>query len=547
MPRSLTRAQYASMYGPTTGDRVQLADTDIEIIIEKDLGLYGQEVTVGVGKSQRDGMGQSQQSAAGGAVDLVLANAVIVDWTGVYKADIGIIGHRISNIGAAGDPETQHEVDITIGPNTRVVDLNGAIVTAGAVVPDVVLTSPYDRATEMVISGITTIIGGGPGIERGARQVPAMGTRLEVLATVHDLRDVPINLLPLGFGNASKPEALKEALTYTGGLYLHEARGTTPAAIDAALSVADSNDVPCVLLSDSLQESGWVGDTIAALKDRAVVVSSLDGVDGGHIRSLEILSSSNVMGMTSIAAHPLTRNTIEPLFEMTLARTGLRRQSIGDVSVAERRLARDVIAGAERLHDRGHIPLFSGSTLLPEANPWLIQRVWQAAHKMQTEPPIPPEYSDPNARAKRYVAKYTINPAIAFGIAHDVGSIEAGKLADLVIWSPAEFAVRPTSVIKSGQIVLNQGTVLRSALGCRVFASGLASVSGFDEAVANAAPAHVVSNVKSARTVGAEDMKPSGHSPDVTVDPETLEVRLGAEKLEAQEADALPLTQLYFD
>ncbi|MDL5030311.1 urease subunit alpha [Pelomonas sp. APW6] len=571
MSARISRQAYAEMYGPTVGDRLRLADTALVIEVEQDLTLraggYGEEVKFGGGKTIRDGMAQSQRSRAEGAVDTVLTNALILDHWGIVKADIGLVGHRIAAIGKAGNPDTQPGVDIIIGPGTEVIACEGMIVTAGGVDSHIHFICPQ-QIEEALASGITTMLGGGTG--------PATGTfattctpgpwHLERMLQAADA--FPMNLGFLGKGNASQPGALMEQIEAGAiGLKLHEDWGTTPAAIDNCLNVAEATDTQVAIHTDTLNESGFVEDTIAAFKGRTIHTFHTEGAGGGHAPDiLRVVGESYVLPSSTNPTRPYTINTLDEHVDMLMVCHHLDPSIAEDLAFAESRIRRETIAAEDILHDLGAISMFSSDSQAMGRVGEVILRCWQTAHKMKLQrgPLSGDSERHDNARVKRYVAKLAINPAIAHGISHEVGSVEVGKWADLVLWKPAFFGVKPSAVLKGGLIALAQmgdanasiptpqpvharpmfgsfgGALSRASLSF-VSQAALASDVGRRYGLAKTPVA-----VRAIRGRGKADMVHNDFAPHMEVDPQTYIVRANGELLSCEPATSLPLAQRYF-
>jgi urease subunit alpha len=452
----LTRAAYADMFGPTTGDRVRLADTELFIQVERDLTIYGEEVKFGGGKVIRDGMGQSQASQAEGAVDTVITNALILDHWGVVKADIAIRDGRVAQIGKAGNPDVQPGVDIIIGPGTEVIAGEGKIVTAGGIDSHIHFICPQ-LVEEALASGITTMIGGGTGPATGTAATTCTPGPWHIARMLQAAEGLPVNLAFAGKGNASRAPALEEMIRAGAScLKLHEDWGTTPAAIDCCLSVADRFDVQVMIHTDTLNESGFVEETIAAFKGRTIHAFHTEGAGGGHAPDIiKVAGLGNVLPSSTNPTRPYTVNTLDEHLDMLMVCHHLDPAIPEDIAFAESRIRRETIAAEDILHDIGALSMMSSDSQAMGRVGEVIIRTWQTAHKMKLQRgPLAGDGDADNARAKRYVAKYTVNPAIAHGIATQVGSVEAGKLADLVLWSPAFFGIKPDLVIKGGVIVI---------------------------------------------------------------------------------------------
>ncbi len=451
----IPRAAYADMFGPTTGDRVRLADTDLIVEVERDLTTYGEEVKFGGGKVIRDGMGQSQASQAEGAVDTVITNALVIDHWGIVKADVSITNGRIAKIGKAGNPDIQPGVDIVIGPGTEIIAGEGKILTAGGIDAHIHFICPQ-QVEDAIASGITTLIGGGTGPATGTAATTCTPGPWHLARMLQAAEGLPVNIAFAGKGNASRPAALEEMVRAGAAcLKLHEDWGTTPAAIDCALGVADRFDVQVMIHTDTLNESGFVEDTIAAFKGRTIHAFHTEGAGGGHAPDIiKVASLANVLPSSTNPTRPYTANTLDEHLDMLMVCHHLDATIPEDVAFAESRIRRETIAAEDILHDLGALAMISSDSQAMGRVGEVIIRTWQTAHKMKTQRGALPGDSErnDNARVKRYIAKYTINPAIAQGMAREIGSIEPGKLADLVLWSPAFFGVKPDLVIKGGSI-----------------------------------------------------------------------------------------------
>src|SRR6266702_2232889 len=455
MATRLSRGGYAAMFGPTTGDRLRLADTELVIEIEADRTVYGEEVKFGGGKVIRDGMGQSQRSRAEGAVDTVITNAVILDHSGIIKADIGIRGGRIAAIGKAGNPDIQPGVDIVIGPGTEVIAGEGRIVTSGGIDSHIHFICPQ-LAEEALYSGVTTMLGGGTGPAAGTAATTCTAGPWHLARMLQAAEGIPVNLGFFGKGNASEPQALVEMVEAGAcGLKLHEDWGTTPAAIDSCLGVAEQLDIAVAIHSDTLNESGFVEDTIAAFKGRNIHAFHTEGAGGGHAPDIiKLCGLPNVLPSSTNPTRPFTVNTIDEHLDMLMVCHHLDPRIPEDVAFAESRIRRETIAAEDILHDLGAFSMMSSDSQAMGRVGEVIIRTWQTAHKMKVQRGALSEESErnDNFRPKRYVAKYTINPALTHGISHIVGSLEPGKLADLVLWKPTFFGVKPSLILKGGMI-----------------------------------------------------------------------------------------------
>ena len=451
----LSRSAYASMYGPTTGDRVRLADTNLVIEVESDRTVYGDEVKFGGGKVIRDGMGQSQRARADGAVDTVITNALIIDVTGIYKADVGIRDGRIAKIGKAGNPDTQQGVDIVVGPATEAIAGEGKILTAGGFDAHIHFICPQ-QIDEALMSGVTTMLGGGTGPATGTNATTCTPGAWHIGRMLQSAEAFPMNLAFAGKGNASLPAGLEEqVLAGACALKLHEDWGTTPATIDCCLAVADEFDVQTMIHTDTLNESGFVEDTIAAFKGRTIHAFHTEGAGGGHAPDIiKVCGQANVIPSSTNPTRPYTVNTIDEHLDMLMVCHHLDPSIAEDIAFAESRIRKETIAAEDILHDLGAFSIIASDSQAMGRVGEVLIRTWQTADKMkQQRGPLPDETGDnDNFRVRRYIAKYTINPAIAHGISDYVGSIEEGKLADLVLWSPAFFGVKPDLVLKMGSI-----------------------------------------------------------------------------------------------
>ena len=567
MPYRISRAAYADMFGPTTGDRLRLADTALIIEIEKDLTRYGEEVKFGGGKVIRDGMGQSQVSNADGAADTVITNAVIIDHTGIYKADIALKGGRIAAIGKAGNPDVQPGVDIIIGPGSEVIAGEGKIVTAGGIDAHIHYICPQ-QVEEAIASGVTTFIGGGTGPATGTNATTCTPGPWHIERMLLAAEGLPINLAFAGKGNASQPAALVEQIRAgAAALKLHEDWGTTPAAIDCCLSVADQFDIQVMIHTDTLNESGFVEDTIAAFKGRTIHAFHTEGAGGGHAPDIIRLAGfPNVIPSSTNPTRPFTVNTIDEHLDMLMVCHHLDPDIPEDIAFAESRIRQETIAAEDVLHDLGALSIISSDSQAMGRVGEVITRTWQTAHKMKVQRgPLPGDGSESdNLRVRRYVAKYTINPAIAQGMSHEIGSVEVGKLADLVLWTPAFFGAKPDLVIKGGMIVhammgdanasipTPQPVHARPMFGsygkamaasCITFVSQAAIDGGVNDRLGLS---RTVLPVIDTRNIGKASMKLNDACPDIRVDPETYEVRADGELLTCEPATELPLAQRYF-
>ena len=564
----LPRAAYADMFGPTTGDRVRLADTDLFVQVERDLTTYGEEVKFGGGKVIRDGMGQSQATNAEGAADTVITNALIIDHWGIVKADVAIANGRIAAIGKAGNPDIQSDVTITIGPGTEIIAGEGKILTAGGIDAHIHFICPQ-LIEEALASGVTTLVGGGTGPATGTAATTCTPGPWHLARMLQAAEALPVNIALAGKGNASRPAALEEMLRAGAAcLKLHEDWGTTPAAIDNCLAVADRYDVQVMIHTDTLNESGFVEDTIAAFKGRTIHAFHTEGAGGGHAPDIiKVAGLPNVLPSSTNPTRPYTVNTLDEHLDMLMVCHHLDPNIPEDVAFAESRIRRETIAAEDILHDLGALSMMSSDSQAMGRVGEVILRTWQTAHKMKTQRgalPGDPDRHD-NLRVKRYVAKYTINPAIAQGIARDVGSVEAGKLADLVLWSPALFGVKPDLVLKGGSIVMAamgdpnasiptpQPVHYRTMFGgfgralpesCLTFVSAAALDAELGRTLGLARRLVAVADTRGG--IGKAAMIHNSATPVIEVDSETYEVRADGVLLTCEPATVLPMAQRYF-
>ena len=578
MRATISRRTYADMYGPTVGDRLRLGDTDLIIEVERDLIAerssdrgnalrYGEEVKFGGGKVIRDGMGQSQISRAGGAVDTVITNALIVDHTGIFKADVGLRDGLIHAIGKAGNPDTQPGVTIIIGPGTEVIAGEGKILTAGGMDAHIHFIAP-GQIDDALHSGITTMLGGGTGPAHGTLATTCTPGPWHLARMLQSLDAFPINFGLSGKGNASQPEALEEMVRAGAcALKLHEDWGTTPAAIDCCLTVADAMDVQVMIHTDTLNESGFVENTLAAIKGRTIHAFHTEGAGGGHAPDIiKVVSHPNVIPSSTNPTMPYTVNTIEEHLDMLMVCHHLDRKEPEDVAFAESRIRRETIAAEDILHDMGAFSIISSDSQAMGRVGEVITRTWQTAHKMkQQRGRLAEEQGDnDNLRVRRYVAKYTINPAIAHGISRYIGSVEVGKRADLVLWWPAFFGAKAEMVLVGGSIAMAQMGDTNASIptpqpvysrpmfgafggalsrGSVHFISAAAEADGLRGALGLAKATVAVSGT---RSIGKRDMILNDAMPEIEVHPETYEVRANGELLTCEPASELPLAQRYF-
>ncbi len=569
MPYRMDRRAYAETYGPTVGDRIRLADTELFIEVEQDFTTYGDEVKFGGGKVIRDGMGQSPISNADGAVDLVITNALILDWWGIVKADIGIKDGKIFKIGKAGNPYIQNNVDIIIGPGTEALAGEGMILTAGGIDAHIHFICPQ-QIEVAIASGITTMIGGGTGPATGTNATTCTPGPWNIYRMLQAADAFPVNLGFLGKGNASQPQGLVEQVAAGAmGLKLHEDWGTTPAAIDTCLSVADEYDVQVAIHTDTLNEAGFVEDTIAAFKNRTIHTYHTEGAGGGHAPDIiKVCSQANVLPSSTNPTRPYTLNTLDEHLDMLMVCHHLDPAIAEDVAFAESRIRRETIAAEDILHDLGAFSMISSDSQAMGRVGEVIIRTWQTSHKMKVQRgTLNPQGTDQKAdnfRAKRYVAKYTINPAIAHGIAQYVGSVEEGKLADLCLWRPAFFGVKPEIVIKGGMIAWSQmgdanasiptpqPVYMRPMFGSFAGARHATSLTFVSQAALEKEIPSQLGLQKAAvavsgtRQLSKRDMKLNDALPYVEVDPETYQVRADGELLICEPATVLPMAQRYF-
>jgi len=565
MSVKIGRRAYAEHYGPTTGDRVRLADTSLWVQVEKDFTHYGEEVKFGGGKVIRDGMGQSQEGSAV-AVDTVITNALIIDYWGIVKADIGIKNGRIAAIGKAGNPDTQDAVTIVIGPGTEVIAGEGMIVTAGGIDAHIHFICPQ-QLDEALYSGVTTMLGGGTGPATGTNATTCTPGPWHLASMLQAVEGMPMNIGFMGKGNASRPEALIEQVRAGAiGLKLHEDWGTTPAAIDQCLSVADQFDVQVAIHTDTLNESGFVEDTIKAFKGRSIHSFHTEGAGGGHAPDiLKVVGEPNVLPSSTNPTRPYTVNTIDEHLDMLMVCHHLDPGIAEDVAFAESRIRRETIAAEDILHDLGAISMMSSDSQAMGRVGEVILRTWQTAHKMKLQRgSLAGDGPADNHRVKRYIAKYTINPAIAQGLAHEVGSIEVGKWADLVLWRPAFFGVKPSLILKGGSIAAAlmgdpnasiptpQPVHYRPMFGALGLAAQHRSISFVSQAFIDQGLAselglkRQVSAVKGVRKLGKKDMIHNDYLPTIRVDAQDYRVYADGQLLACEPASVLPMAQRYF-
>ena len=566
------RRAYADMFGPTTGDRVRLADTDLWAEVEHDHTVYGEEVKFGGGKVIRDGMGQSQLSQAEGAADTVITNALVIDHWGIVKADVAIRAGRIAALGKAGNPDVQPAVTIVVGPGTEVIAGEGKILTAGGIDSHIHFICPQ-QVEEALCAGVTTLVGGGTGPATGTAATTCTPGPWHMMRMLQAAEGLPVNIAFLGKGNASQPRALEEMVRAgAAGLKLHEDWGTTPAAIDCALGVADRFDVQVAIHTDTLNESGFVEDTIAAFKGRTIHAYHTEGAGGGHAPDIiKLAGLPHVLPSSTNPTRPYTSNTLDEHLDMLMVCHHLDPAIPEDVAFAESRIRRETIAAEDILHDMGAMSMISSDSQAMGRVGEVIIRTWQTAHKMKAQRGSLPgdgpsaQGGADNARIKRYIAKYTINPAIAQGLSHEVGSVEPGKLADLVLWSPAFFGVKPDLVLKGGiiaaaamgdpnaSIPTPQPVHYRPmfgqfgqamAPGCITFVSAAALEAEVGRTLGLRRMLSAVRNVRGG--IGKRSMVHNDATPAIEVDPETYEVRADGVLLTCEPATVLPMAQRYF-
>lgn len=566
MSQKIDRTSYAQMFGPTVGDQVRLGDTELWIQVEKDYTTYGDEVKFGGGKVIRDGMGQSQLPSAE-TMDLVITNALILDHWGIVKADVGVKDGRVAGIGKAGNPDVQDNVDLVIGPGTEIIAGEGSILTAGGIDAHIHFICPQ-QVEEALMSGVTTMIGGGTGPATGTNATTCTPGPWYIGKMLQATDDMPMNFGFLGKGNGSLPEALAEQLEAGAcGLKLHEDWGTTPASIDNCLSVAEQYDVQIAIHTDTLNESGFVDDTIGAFKDRVIHTYHTEGAGGGHAPDIiRACSQPNVLPSSTNPTRPYTHNTVDEHLDMLMVCHHLDSNIPEDVAFADSRIRKETIAAEDLFHDLGAFSMIASDSQAMGRVGEVVTRTWQTAHKMKVQMGLLKEDLDlgaDNFRAKRYVAKYTINPAIAHGISHEVGSIEKGKLADLVLWKPAFFGIKPSMILKGGMIAAApmgdpnasiptpQPVHYREMFGALGKATAQTSVTFVSEASLKnnlneslGLDRNLVA-CKNTRNISKKDMILNDWMPDVTVDPQTYEVRADGELLTCEPATELPLAQLY--
>ncbi|MCB9942491.1 MAG: urease subunit alpha [Geminicoccaceae bacterium] len=568
MAYSISRAAYADMYGPTVGDKIRLADTELFAEVEEDRTIYGEEIKFGGGKVIRDGMGQSQITRADGAVDTVITNALIIDHWGIVKADVGIRDGRIAGIGKGGNPDIQPGVDIIVGPSTEVIAGEGKILTAGGFDAHLHFICPQ-QIDEALYSGVTTMLGGGTGPATGTNATTCTPGSWHIGRMLQAAESFPMNLAFSGKGNASTPRALEEQiLAGACALKLHEDWGTTPAAIDCCLAVADDYDIQVMIHTDTLNESGFVENTTAAFKGRTIHAFHTEGAGGGHAPDIiRVCGEANVLPSSTNPTRPYTKNTIDEHLDMLMVCHHLDSNIPEDVAFAESRIRKETIAAEDILHDMGAFSIIASDSQAMGRVGEVLIRTWQTADKMKRQRGMLPEETgaNDNVRIKRYIAKYTINPAIAHGMSTHVGSVEKGKLADLVLWSPAFFGVKPDLVIKMGTIVAAPMGDPNASIPTPQPAHYRPMFGAFGKAM-NASAVHFVSMASLQDGVGKRlglermllpventrggiskaSMVHNARTPEIEVHPETYEVRADGELLTCEPADVLPMAQRYF-
>jgi len=562
----ITRRAYAEMYGPTTGDRVRLADTELFLEVEEDRTVYGDEVKFGGGKVIRDGMGQSQRLSSE-SVDVVITNALILDHWGIVKADVGIKNGRVAGIGKAGNPDVQPGVDIVIGPGTEAIAGEGQILTAGGIDSHIHFICPQ-QVEEALMSGITTMLGGGTGPATGTNATTCTPGPWNIQRMLQAADGLPMNLGFLGKGNASRPGPLTEQIAAGAiGLKLHEDWGTTPAAIDNCLTVAENFDVQVAIHTDTLNESGFVEDTLAAMSGRTIHTYHTEGAGGGHAPDIiKVAGYRNVLPSSTNPTRPYTVNTVDEHLDMLMVCHHLSPSIAEDVAFAESRIRRETIAAEDILHDLGAFSMIASDSQAMGRVGEVICRTWQTAHKMKVQRGAlqGDTAQHDNLRARRYIAKYTINPAIAHGIAHEVGSVEVGKIADLVLWRPAFFGTKPSLIIKGGMIAAApmgdpnasiptpQPVHYRPMFGALGAARTATSMTFLSQAAHDAGVHHQlalrsgIGVVRGCRNITKADMVLNDYLPQIAVDAQTYEVRADGELLTCEPAEVLPMAQRYF-
>ncbi|MCD9491004.1 urease subunit alpha [Photobacterium phosphoreum] len=563
---SISRQAYAEMFGPTVGDKMRLADTELWLSVEHDYTVYGDEVKFGGGKVIRDGMGQSQRPSAE-TPDLVITNAVVLDYWGIVKADVAVKNSRITAIGKAGNPDIQPEVTIVIGPGTEIIAGEGNILTAGGIDSHIHFICPQ-QIEEALASGITTMIGGGTGPATGTNATTCTPGPWNLHRMLQSLDHFPMNFGLLGKGNSSQPEGLREQVVAGAvGLKLHEDWGTTPAAIDTCLSVADEMDVQVAIHTDTLNESGFVESTLDAIGDRVIHTYHTEGAGGGHAPDIiRACGSANILPSSTNPTRPYTINTVDEHLDMLMVCHHLSPSIAEDVAFAESRIRRETIAAEDILHDLGAFSMIASDSQAMGRVGEVILRTWQTAHKMKVQrgPLAEDDNDNDNFRLKRYIAKYTINPAITHGMSHEVGSIEVGKLADLVLWKPAFFGVKPSLIIKGGMIAMAsmgdanasiptpQPVHYRPMFGSYGKANKQTSMlfisqqAQQQQLAAELGLESLIGTVNNCRSISKSDMRLNSWQPHIEVDSQTYQVRADGELLVCEPAEILPMAQRYF-
>jgi len=566
MSYKINRKAYADMYGPTTGDQLRLGDTELIVEVEKDLTVYGEECKFGGGKVLRDGMGQAAGIPQSEALDLLITNALVIDYTGIYKADIGVKGGRIVGIGKAGNPHIMPNVDkkMICGVTTEVVASEGLILTAGGIDAHIHFICPQ-QIDEALASGITTMLGGGTGPATGTNATTCTPGAAHIEMMLRATDAYPLNFGFLGKGNSSLPQGLDEQIKGGAiGLKLHEDWGTTPATIDCCLKVAEKYDVQVAIHTDTLNESGFVEQTIAAFKGRTIHTFHSEGAGGGHAPDiLKVCGESNVLPSSTNPTRPFTVNTLDEHLDMLMVCHHLDKNIPEDVAFAESRIRGETIAAEDILHDLGAISIIASDSQAMGRVGEVITRTWQTAHKMKVQRGfLAKDKVSDNFRVKRYIAKYTINPAVAHGFAREVGSVEVGKLADLVLWKPGFFGSKPEMIIKGGIIVQAQmgdpnasiptpqpyfSRPMFGAMGSAIGLNSLAFVSkeSSEHVRKNYGLTKIISHVENCRNIGKKDMLLNDYLPKIDVDPETYQVKIKGEIITCDPAKSLPLAQLY--
>lgn len=567
MSFEMERRQYAELHGPTTGDRIRLADTELIARVEKDYTKYGEEVSFGGGKVIRDGMGQNSRTSTDETPDLVITNGTVIDYTGIYTADIAVKDGKIIKIGNAGNPDIQDDVDIIVGVNTEVIGGEGKIVTAGAVDTHIHFISP-EQVEAALDNGTTTLIGGGTGPVDSTNATTVTAGPANIKHMIRATRDFNVNVGFLGKGHASDPEKLREQIRAGAiGLKIHEDWGATANSIDTALTVADEMDIQVAIHTDTLNEGGMAENTIAAIGDRVIHTFHTEGAGGGHAPDiLKVAGLPNVLPASTNPTLPYTINTMDEHLDMIMVCHHLNPDLPEDVAFADSRIRKETIAAEDVLHDRGILSITSSDSQAMGRVGEVVLRTWQVAHRMKEQFGAL-EGDDANAdneRIKRYIAKYTINPAIASGVSDTVGSVEEGKLADLVIWEPAYFGVKPSIVLKSGYVVRSimgdsnasiptpQPRTMRYSFGARGAAAGRTSVTFLPTAAIEAGIEEELGvdrtfvEAKNMRTIRKADLKLNNATPDIKVDPETYVLSVDGEEITSEPATELPMTQRYF-